>query len=183
MPGCDYPHVTDIIGAVFPIGGDPAMLEYAGARGTAIHHACALLAGGGDGTGLAMETLDPQHVPYVEAYRRYLADSGVIVSRTEVHVISERYQFQGTLDVLENVPTRALTDIKTGQPRATTALQTAAYEAAWREQSGERTIRKRKAVYLQPTGRYKVEGYKSVRDFIRFLACLELYHWLLKGRK
>jgi len=182
MSECDFPHVTDIIGAVFPIGGDPAMLEFAGERGTAIHHACALLAGGGDGSGLAMETLNPTHVPYVEAYRRYLADTGLIVCRTEVHVISERYHFQGTLDVLSNVPMRAIADLKSGQPRAITALQLAAYEAAWREQSGERTMRKRFAVHLQPTGRYTVQQYADSRDFTRFLACLELFNWLRKKR-
>ena len=180
----DVPRVTTILSTIFPITIDPARLVLAQQRGTAVHRACELLDGGGDGSGLDVESLDPSWKPYVAAYQRFLTDTGFRVTDIETPVRSVRYGYTGTPDrvgLLDGKP--VLLDLKTGVPWPTVALQTAAYAEAWKEQSRERTLRRRAALYLRADATYGLTFCEDREDFKRFTACLVLYRWLAKEGK
>jgi len=182
--GVDFtlPRVSAILNAIFPIQIDPARLELARQRGTAVHRALELLDGGGDGSGLDMGTVDPMLLPYITAYQRFLSDTGFVPLLIEAPVRSLIFGFVGTLDrqgPLNGKP--AVVDLKTGMPSQLHALQNAAYERALAEQVKARSAGKRFALYLKNDGTYRLNQHKDPDDFKRFLSCLTLYHWLQKG--
>ena len=180
----DVPRVTTILSTIFPITIDPARLVLAQQRGTAVHRACELLDGGGDGSGLDIESLDPAWKPYVTAYQRFLTDTGFRVTDIEVPVRSVRHGYKGTPDRLGLLADKPiLLDLKSGVPWPTVALQTAAYAEAWKEQEGERILRRRAALYLRADATYRLTFCEDRDDFKRFTACLVLYHWLAKEGK
>ena len=80
-------------------------------RGTAVHAACEFL----DEGDLDESTIDPIAVPYLDAYRGFLAEHRPEIVSVETKVHSEVYRYAGRLDrvVIMNGIASVL-DIKTG---------------------------------------------------------------------
>ena len=148
--------------------------EYAAARGTAVHLACQYW----DEGDLDYDGLDPEIVPYVDAWIRYREDSDFVPCQLEQMVWCASPRYAGTLDRVGMVQGHQwLLDIKTGQPHPATALQTAAYAEA----SGLLGLTKRGAVYLRNDGTYKLEVHNNhLKDWQNFAAVCAVYTWKQK---
>jgi hypothetical protein len=74
--------------------------EYGRERGSFVHLACHY-----DDIGdLDEYTLDPEIKPYLDAYRRFKAESGFIVERSESPMMSTKYLYAGTPDKVGAFP-------------------------------------------------------------------------------
>src|SRR5690606_20318453 len=78
--GVVVPSVTQILGSLVDMSAIPQdKLEYARARGQAVHLACELY----DQDDLDMASLDEVIVPYLEAWIKFKKEAGFIVSSIE----------------------------------------------------------------------------------------------------
>jgi len=188
----DFPRVTQVLGQVVNLSWlDPLYLELATQRGTVVHQACELIDGGGDGSGLNWESLDPTIDGYCHSYRSFIEEWEFEPKTLEQLVVSNRYRYKGHLDrtgkvrfpgtKLEKVD--CLIDLKSGPPRPSTALQTAAYLRAYRDQTQDTTPRKRFSVHLdRDGGKARVVPYEDPADIYDFLALLQVYRWRERHR-
>ena len=113
--------------------------------------------------------------PYLEAWKRFRAESEVIILEVEKVVYSPIYQFAGTVDriarSMSGEPT--VIEVKTGRPEKWHAIQLAAYAmAADPSLNYQRTV-----VHLQPDGRYKLARFTRPDDVSTFRSALNVYHW------
>lgn len=181
---------TDVLGRWFPLKGDPEVLAFAAARGTAIHRAVELMNGGGDGSGLDERTLDDRLWSRVAAYRRFVADSGVrIITKggIEAPVFSLVHGVAGRFDILVTNLGRhrsrlAIIDVKSGEPRPSHQLQTAAYRLAFRECRRYRGEVDRYALYLQDTGTPDLVPQEDPTDERAFLGLLAGFFWMQRQK-
>src|SRR3990172_8429641 len=121
-------------------GGPPAPRL----RGRQAHEAVAALAEGRD------ESVSPRVAPYLEAFRKFLADSGCRVVAAEVEVAHPLWRYAGRLDLLAWLRgRRAILDVKTGASEGAD-YQVAGYVDAWNIQ--------------HPTERAEVRGVIEVRE-------------------
>lgn len=174
-------HVTEILRRAFgnEYASIPAdVLAFAAARGTAVHVACEY----DDDGDLDESSLDPAVVPYLQAWRRFRADTGATVEGIEVSVESKRRQYVGTLDRLLWINGKfCLADIKTtASISPLVALQTAGYQIAWEEANPGDKIGIRCCVQLREDGTYRVEWYKERTDKSVFLAAVTVAQWRRK---
>lgn len=198
--GRDVPHVTAVLGAVGVAtdfaelaGYSPRMaqlIEFAAARGTAVHADCHAY----DDDDLDWETVDSAVRPYVDAWRicRQNLSLTPLAHARERRIYNSRSQYTGILDGVFVLPDqrRVLIDIKTGDPETAAAhLQTAAYERGWNELHPDLSIAERWAVWLRPDKRvpYAIINYSSHadhwQDFAKFAACLCVFHELPSRRR
>lgn len=171
------PTVTTVIGDVLADFPDD---ELAMLRGRIVHHACALLDGGGDGSGLDWPSLRPEYVGYVQAWEKFMKDTGFEILEVEQAVVCEKMGYAGTLDrvgILKEMTT--ILDIKTSRSIwKTEGVQTAAYAHAWKEMRGFRGKIQRITVHLTPEGKYNLAPpWKDVSDIYVFQAALQCYRW------
>lgn len=144
-------------------------------RGSMIHRATALY----DEGLLDWYNLDKRIKPYVEAYKRFLAESGAKPLLIEQYVVNKKLGYCGTLDRIYGKsalwPTgRLLVDIKTTEATAVTRLQTMAYKLAY----GARRPIARGFVALRKDGTYKAGIYtEGAVDKAAWMACLQLVNW------
>ena len=104
VDGIERPGVNQILtdtGLVKPYNGDP----WYGKRGTYTHTACHML----DMGDLDEETLDPAIKGYVEAYKKFKAESGMVFLHSEEKLWHPQFNYCGTPDRFYPV-----LDIKTG---------------------------------------------------------------------
>lgn len=172
LDGRRLPSVTEVLE---PYTGldfvDRETLRAAAQLGTDVHAAIHL-----DSTGRLAYC--PPHVePYLDAWRRFLAESGAVVIESEVHVYEPVLGYAGTLDnILHWNDTEVLTDIKSGSvvPK-TVGPQTAGYALALKYHG--RSIRTRRCIHLRPDGTYKVHKLTDTRDATVFLSALNVWKW------
>lgn len=176
LHGVELPSVTQVLS---PYSGlefvDPVVLRAAADFGNHVHAAVHLH----NEERLDWSALDPALMPYVQAWQRFLDDTGAVVLRSEQRVVSARFGYAGTLDtLLAWGPRDVLTDVKStsGVPR-TVGPQTAAYAEAWREMTGRR-VRDRYCVHLKPDARYALHKLDNPRDWSVFQAALTIHQWL-----
>ena len=168
--GQEYPSVTKVIQSAGLMGWMPQG-EYYLERGSFVHEATAL-----DDQGLLDEsTVDPVVAPYLEAWRRYRAESGFVPELIERSFLHPTYRYCGTID-------RDGLDIKTGAPCKWHILQAAAYYALMRGNSIPRvsSITRWVSVYLKPDGTYNTHIYPLadlVREFVTFTSALNIHNW------
>lgn len=173
VDGREVPSVTTVLS---PYTGleyvNRDLLEAAAALGTDVHAAVHLY-----NTGRLAHC--PEHIePYVDAWRKFLDESGAVVLESEVRVYSAKYGYAGTLDnILHWNDTDTLTDIKSGSvvPK-TVGPQTAAYVHAVNEMRGT-NLRARRCIHLRPDGTYKVHRLTETTDWSIFLSCLNVWRW------
>ena len=179
IDGNIVPGVSEILeGARFkepPSDHNREAFESAGKFGTAVHRACELY----DLGTLKEEELDPELVPYLEAWKnfRIIYDAEIHDSDIEYQAYSPTYDYAGTLDrVLFIYGKLTLIDIKTSSVMPKwTGLQLAGYQIAYEEMTGEK-IFQRWGVHLTE-GKYKVYPFKDKTDKASFLSALNIYKW------
>jgi hypothetical protein len=144
--------------------------------------------------------LEPAHIPYVNAYRRWLTEAGFELKSLEKMVFNETVGYAGTYDIIaKRDGTWWLIDAKTNKGSTyngiytgvypETALQLAAYARAEfiaEEGKTKRTplppIERYAVLHLRPDAPYK-KGYRLIEysvtdaDFDAFCACLALSKW------
>ena len=147
--------------------------EEACIRGTHVHAAIALDREGD----LDDESLDPVLRPYVDAYRRFLHESGFEVDASEERVCDELLGAAGTLDVRGRLPRPALKhpgidilDIKTGAVPSWVGYQTAAYARMLPREL--HPIRWRWCLELNPDATYRLHPLTRATDERVFCAAL-----------
>jgi len=176
--GIELPSVTTIITKGLGLHYDS---PEAAARGTAIHEACALLDGGGDGSGLDWSSMPEEWHGYLRAWemaKKWIAGK---ITAVEMPIRSSRYQYAGRLD---RVISGAVLDLKSGAEEPWHALQTWAYAEAYRETIGRpRLYVPRAAVYLRASGTPHIVEHEGDSGLHVFLALLQVYHWrVARGR-
>jgi len=157
------------------------VLDRACKFGTAAHLACQFY----DEGILNEDTLDENLVPRLDAWKKFLKDTGFVIEAIEEKVVSVKYRFAGTLDRrgLLYGCRRTVVDLKTGADfGVATGLQLAAYKGAYNEGKPRKDqIRERACVLLNGDGTYKLQVYEDRGDFSVFLACLTLRNWRVRN--
>lgn len=166
------PSVTQVLQLITDYSGIPAkVLENARDRGVRVHRVTEL---DDEGT-LDQESVDPEDQPYLEAWRRFKAEFGVVVLESEKRVYSQQLGYAGTLDRVIATADRGewLIDVKaTHEIKATVGPQTAAYHRAL----GLGSLR-RGVIQLLPTGKYNFKELNDPRDWSVFQACLIIHRF------
>jgi len=112
---------------------------------------------------------------YAKAFKKFLSDHDVVITDSEKQVISDKYQYGGSLDILARVNNQklpTLIDVKTGKDLYYEVdLQLSAYRQAVEEQGIE--VEATGALLLNEDGTYKYQIGADKLDI--FLACLEIY--------
>lgn len=126
--------------------------------------------------------IDPEYLPYVEAYYQFLDIAKPRWEAVEELVVDPDGTYAGRLDRrgvltgavatnLRDVP--MILDIKTGRVPPHAGIQTMGYRRCVPE-----WIRcKRVALWLKSTGSFELVPLAEHRDEFRFLAARELYYW------
>lgn len=167
--GVRCPSVTQVLEQLQYLQGIPwATLEEARERGTHVHQACHLYNQGE----LDEESVNPALAAYLNQYKRFLSDSGFIVTASELLVYNETMRYAGQLDFTGNFRgTSWLVDIKSGVVPSTVGAQCAAYQAAM---PIKERPKKRACLQLSPTD-YKFIEQKEYGDFSLFTSALNCY--------
>lgn len=149
--------------------------DFARDRGRLVHQALEWF----DVGDLDEDGLDDRLVPYLEAWKAFLRESGFVVASTERRLYSEPRGIAGTVDrvgTLKGRPT--VIDLKTGGPERWHALQVAAYASMVREADGVPLAKiQRACVYLTHDGRYRLEMHDDKQDMAVFDAARVLVLW------
>lgn len=164
------PSVTQLLEPLINYEGVPTgVLEYAANRGTAVHLATEFW----DDGDLDEESIDPEILPYVQAWQRFRDESGFVVWRSEVRVYSQRHKFAGTFDCLGVLNGRlAIVEKKTTALLApATAVQVSAYFRAYNEDKPRDEQAKRcYSVHLRRDGTYRLDEWDAETHWGMFLA-------------
>jgi hypothetical protein len=146
--------------------------EDAAARGTYVHQALALL----HQDDLDLDALPADRRPYIEAYVRFVEQSGFTCEAWEERVWCERLGCAGTLDLRGQFPVNRayahVIDIKTGGVPSWVGYQTAAY--ALLLPPTVTFARKRWCLQLGADGAYRLHPLTKVTDEKVFCAALTL---------
>lgn len=147
--------------------------EEARLRGTYVHQAI-LMHVEGD---LAEESLGPVLLPYYQAFRAFMDESGFHVDACEERLFDETIGVAGTLDLRGHFPRKALTrpgvdiiDIKTGTVPSWVGYQTAGYARMLPRELG--AVRWRWALHLQSDATYRLIPLDKRTDEAVFLAAV-----------
>lgn len=180
--GAKLPSVTHILKSVDPHIGEWAREEHL-TRGRIVHKVCALLAGGYDGSGLDLASVDPQYHDYGHGWMSFLCESGFQPLRIEAPVRSKQ-GYSGIPDCIGTFPGRrgpilTILDMKTSQiPEDWWAIQLAAYRQADEETFGAH-IEERRSLILRPAGTYTLlPAWRNTSDWSQWLSILNTYRWL-----
>lgn len=179
LDGRSLPSVTKVLGILQDFGGVPAeVLARAAEFGRHVHQAVDLY----NKRTLDEGSLDPALVPYLDAWRTFLADTGAVVVESEKRVWHRTLHYAGTLDVLADWRgRRCLIDIKTGALPRTVGAQTAAYWAALDSIGGRAASnRPRYCVQLSPN-RYQIHHLKDPSDWSLFQSALNCWRFINAG--
>lgn len=174
------PSVTEVLSILDTYSGvNPATLDAAAERGTAVHKACAAVA-----KGLPVVGLRDDLQGYLKSFRKWfdlLVDKVLLV---ETRLVDEAYLFHGHPDLIVVLRSRnadiTTVDLKTPvQHYKTWALQMAAYNRL-------AVVNWRMVTYSAGTLQLDADGgvpkmiwyEQGRRDFNLFLNCLNLYRYM-----
>jgi len=167
MGGRIIPSVTQIIKAagLYPSNtwGSPEDML----RGTNAHTAIQYHIEGN----LDEDALDPLLKPYLDGYKKFVAESNFLAQHSETLVFSDTYSFAGTIDIIGELNGESFViDIKTGGPDPAYRIQTAAYKLASGSNMAVSGVTGRACLYLAKDGTYKLEEHKAREDVTVFLS-------------
>lgn len=150
---------------------EPAVLERARQRGTAVHAACHYL----DDGDLDWSTVSPEIEPYVRAWERFKKDTGVELLRIEKPLFHATLGYAGTPDRVVNLyPHKGIIDLKTYAPDVVTGIQLAGYSYLELGQQSPLDAPKRWGLWLKDDGKYSLTEFTDNGDERIFLACLDI---------
>lgn len=175
LNGSPVPSVTQCTSLLADYSAIPAgVLAAAAEFGTHVHLATELW----DQGELVEEELDHALIPYLDAWKSFVLESGFVYSHIESRIFSKHLRYAGTLDRVGFMNGKTvIIDIKTPSVvHPSTGPQTAAYQFAHEEMTGEK-IKGRYAVQLKGDGKYKLIPYTDKNDFNVFLCCLNIIKW------
>lgn len=153
----------------------PATRAMALERGRLVHEITSMY----DESDLDEGSVDESLIPYLNAWRNFLADTRFVISLNEYRHYSEKYGYAGQLDrsgsmVIVSGSADILLDIKTNDAPYWTRWQTAAYANFFENPS--RFLRM--SVELHKDETYRIQEYKGhefMRDFATFCSFLTTY--------
>ncbi|NPV03857.1 MAG: hypothetical protein HPY67_03900 [Syntrophaceae bacterium] len=173
LDGRVVPSVTQILAAEGIIDGQ-WYTEEGRRRGDHVHLALRYH----DEGRLDEESVTDEVRPYLEAWQRFISETGFICLQIEQPFADRNLGFAGTPDRvgwMDGDKTLSIIDIKTGAPEPWHALQTAAYAVGL----GKRTVM-RWSVYLKPNGAYRLIRHQAIEDVIAWLGLVSVHNWKLK---
>lgn len=149
----------------------PAVLDAKRDLGTRVHEACQY----DDEDDLDEDSVQDDVRGYLQAWRKFRAETGAEVLACEQRVFDPMRMYAGTLDrVLKYRHTKWVVDIKTAiATPATVGPQTAAYLRAL----GDTTVIRRAAIRLRPDGTYRFDELTDPNDWAVFVACLTVHNF------
>lgn len=173
------PSVTQVLADVGVADfSDPHFSDDVKARGRRIHHAIALDVE----EALDDDTVTAELQPYIEGWRRFVAESSVEIEFWERPVCDPALGYAGTLDGIVILPQgrgptrRTVLDVKRAlYPSA--GPQVAAYARCARDLYPSPVLLNRAALVLPGDGSYRLHMLVDATDEYTFLAALRLYHW------
>jgi hypothetical protein len=178
VDGHEVPSVTRIIRGA-GLSDDARYADRDRLRGQVVHLACEIYDRCGS------EIVDPEISPYLEAWKRFRAETGFlpsVIERPHAHLV---YRYAGTIDRIgqtagpNGTVGMIVLDIKSGSPEPWHAIQLAAYCTL----VGSPYECERWAVYLANDGTYKIKTFPKNEystDLSVFLSALNLHNWRLK---
>jgi hypothetical protein len=179
--------VLKFAGAISYAGIPKDILDHASWRGTMVHQLCELWDRGED-----VETLyeiDPEILPYLHAWQQFAHDYSFIPDLNEmerarvVKVHGFEYGMKPDAPGWIHDEEPALIERKAcAASHPSWALQTAAYDGGLGAPTGKLRRRRRIAVQLFPTGKYKAHEYTDPHDFDVFLHMHGTATWKLNNR-
>lgn len=169
------PSVSEILKPIVDFSMvDPDVLEAAREFGQHVHLATHLF----DTEQLEWSTLDPALVPYVEAWKQFIEDSGAVVIASEQPIVHQELGYAGMPDrVLSWKDRIVVPDLKATSvvPRSV-GPQTAGYAKAYQSMHGVKKEPERLCIHLKP-GKYTVHRRRELSDWSMFLSCLNVWKW------
>ncbi|MBM4442962.1 MAG: hypothetical protein FJ027_21330 [Candidatus Rokubacteria bacterium] len=176
-----FPRVTEILASV-GLGPDfegvpVAVLENARRRGSEVHAAIeAIVYGYLDESSLADDV-----VPRVDAYRRFIKESGFETEATEREVVSATWRYRGhpdTVGWLQQKRLRVILDWKNTDhcQLGPAGWQLAAYRAAWNEQHPHAPVAALGVVQLRGDGTYSFHEVSVAAAEPVWFAAVTVYH-------
>lgn len=167
--GIACPSVTQVLEPLQHLQGIPwAVLEEARERGTHVHEACHLL----NQDDLDETALDARLARYVGSYKRFLSETGFVITASECRVFHRQMSYAGTADFFGTFRnTTWVVDIKSGVIPSTVGAQTAAYQQAATERP-----RRRACLQLSETD-YRFVECKDLSDFSLFTSALNIFRF------
>lgn len=184
--GINVPGVTSVLAPLIDYSKvDPVLLERARLLGQAVHKTTELY----DQDELDVDSLDPQLVPYLDAWIRFRKEVDFQPLGIEQRVYHPTYRYAGTLDRTGLVRgNMAVLDIKKMLVLGPViGVQLAAYQNALNvvrpsvEVPYPVRIADRYALGLQADGAYRLQQYKDPADWSTFLSLLNLKNWKAKN--
>jgi hypothetical protein len=184
LNGRRLPNVTGVLEVLGGYEGVPAdVMAAAARRGTYVHKACELHAWGM----LDWSSVLAPYLPYVEAFDKFLAESGFEPEYVEERVFHRELLYAGTIDLIGVLPPqvrqrrarRVLIDLKTTfRLMRAVGPQLAAYDSAWRSSRPGDYPEARYGLQLRRDGSYRLEPFASPLDLSVFRACLVVHNFL-----
>ncbi len=174
-----FPRVTEILHDL-GLGPDlahvpPAVLEVARERGSAVHAAIeALVYGYLDEDECALDVL-----PRLDAYRKFVQESGYETTHTEIEVVHPTWRYRGHPDSVGWLgATRIIVDWKNSDTVQLTpaSYQLAAYRAAWNVQHPAEPVEALAVVQLRSDGTYAFREVNIAEAETVWFAALIVYH-------
>jgi hypothetical protein len=172
------PSVTEILSAT-GLAADfsfvkPDVLEWARARGTALHRAIEYHAKGT----LDVDSLHPEIVGAFKAYLRFRLDTGYEAFASELELVHDQWGFMGHPDTVGELNGGlAVIDYKMtasfDKPYVT--LQTAGYGMLWNHHHQDRPVEKRFGLHLRKDGTYRLHDVADPEAEQTFLAAIIVY--------
>ena len=161
------------------LGAPYASSKKAMGRGTSVHS----IVENYKHTKTYMKRLPKDIKPYAEAFYTWFEDNNVEILENEKTVISEKYGYAGTLDLVIKYKEKGrlmICDVKTGKDIYDEVfMQLSAYKQAFEEAGGEEVgigvILLSTGKDGEPTGKYKFE--EGEYCFDEFLAARKLWIW------
>ena len=166
------PSVTQILAPLVDLSGIPrAVLDAKRQLGQDVHYACQLL----DEGDLDEDSVEEQIEPYLQAYKRFKADTGAVVLLNEQRVADPLLLYAGTLDRVMGIKDEKwLVDLKTC---ISTPLAVGPQTAAYLRALGDTSVTRRAALRLRPDGTYRLDALTEPNDWSAFMACLTLHRF------
>ena len=141
--------------------------EWSRTRGSYVHEATHLY----DRGELDEDALDPQLVPYLEAYKKFLKETGAEILESEIPYYHPEYLYAGRPDKKALLfGTETTIEIKSGNIEPWARIQAASYMLL-------NGTKKACGLQLKPDGSYKLHEFKDRKDIHLWLSILAVHNW------